>query len=47
MTHLTYIMASYGIAVVMGAAYALAAWSRLARARRQLRAIDPREQHAP
>jgi len=42
MTHLTYIMASYGLAVVMGAAYALDAWRRMGRARRKLAQIDPR-----
>ncbi len=42
MTHLTYIMASYGLAVVMGVAYALDAWLRLGRARRRLAEIDPR-----
>jgi cytochrome oxidase assembly protein ShyY1 len=42
MDHLTYIMASYAIAVVMAAAYAIAAWARMGRARKRLAAIDPR-----
>ena len=42
MSHLTYIMASYALAVVMGAAYGVAAWARMGRARRRLAAIDPR-----
>ena len=43
MDHLIYIMASYGLAVVIGGAYAVDAWLRLGRARRRLAAIDPRE----
>ena len=42
MTHLTYIMAAYGLAVLMAAAYAVSAWARMGRARRRLTAIDPR-----
>ena len=42
MTHLTYIMAAYGLAVVIGVAFALDAWHRLGRARRRLAEIDPR-----
>jgi hypothetical protein len=43
MDHLIYIMAAYGLAVVIGGAYAVNAWLRLGRARRRLAAIDPRE----
>ncbi len=42
MDHLTYIIASYGLAVAMVAAYGITAWARMGRARRQLTAIDPR-----
>ena len=43
MDHLIYIMASYGLAVVIGGGYAVNAWLRLGRARRRLAAVDPRE----
>ena len=46
MTHLTYIMAAYGLAVLVGAVYAVDAWARMSRARRRLAAIDPRA-HRP
>ncbi len=42
MTHLTYIMAAYGLAVALALAFALDAWRRLGRARRRLAEIDPR-----
>jgi cytochrome oxidase assembly protein ShyY1 len=42
MTHLTYIIPAYGLAVVMILAYAISAWSRMERARKRLAAIDPR-----
>ncbi|MCW3477744.1 hypothetical protein [Limobrevibacterium gyesilva] len=42
MDHLTYIMASYGLAVVIGGGFAVSAWARMRRARRRLAAIDPR-----
>jgi len=42
MTHLPYIVASYGLTVLVGAAYAIDAWLRMSRARRRLAAIDPR-----
>ena len=42
MTHLPYIVASYALVVVVTAAYGVDAWSRMARARRRLAAIDPR-----
>jgi hypothetical protein len=43
MDHLIYIMAAYGLAVVIGGGYAVNAWLRLGRARRRLAAVDPRE----
>lgn len=42
MTHLPYIVASYGLTVVGLATYALSAWRRMARAERRLAAIDTR-----
>jgi hypothetical protein len=42
MTHLPYIAASYGLALLVGAAFAIDAWLRTGRARRRLDAIDPR-----
>jgi hypothetical protein len=42
MTHLPYIAASYGLALLVGAGFAIDAWLRTARARRRLDAIDPR-----
>jgi hypothetical protein len=42
MTHLTYIMAAYGLAVLLGAVFTIDAWTRTRRARRRLAAIDPR-----
>ncbi len=46
MTHLPYIVASYGIFAVLAAAFALDAWLRMGRARRRLAAIDPRGMRA-
>ena len=42
MTHLPYIVASYGLTALVAAAYAVDAWLRMNRARRRLAAIDPR-----
>ncbi len=42
MTHLTYIIAAYGLFVVVAVWFSAAAWTRMARARRRLAAIDPR-----
>jgi len=42
MTHLPYIAASYGLALLVGAAFTIDAWLRTGRARRRLDAIDPR-----
>ena len=44
MTHLGFIAASYALAIVIPAAFALNAASRLSTARRRLAAIDPRAQ---
>jgi hypothetical protein len=41
-THLPYIMAAYGIGMVLAAGFAADAWLRTGRARRRLAAIDPR-----
>jgi cytochrome oxidase assembly protein ShyY1 len=43
-THLPYIMAAYGIAALLSAGFAVAAWRRTGRARRRLAALDPRGQ---
>jgi hypothetical protein len=43
MDHLSYIVAAYGLTVVIGGGYAVSAWVRMARARRRLAAVDPRE----
>ena len=42
MTHLPYIVAAYGIALVLVAFYAIGAWVRIGQARRRLAAIDRR-----
>ncbi len=42
MTHLGFIAASYGLAVVIPVVFALGAAVRLGAARRRLAAIDPR-----
>ena len=42
MTHLGFIAASYALAILVPAAFALSASRRLALARRRLAAIDPR-----
>ncbi len=44
MTHLPYIAAAYGLALVVGAGFAVDAWLRVGRARKRLDAIDPRRQ---
>ena len=44
MTHLGYVAAAYGLALVVGAGFAIDAWLRVGRARRRLEAIDPRRQ---
>ena len=42
MTHLPYVAASYGLALLVGVAFAAHAWLRMRRAARRLEAIDPR-----
>jgi hypothetical protein len=42
MSHLGYVAASYALAVVVVAGFAVDAWLRVGRARRRLDAIDPR-----
>lgn len=44
MTHLGFVAAAYGLALIVGAGFAIDAWLRLGRARRRLDAIDPRRQ---
>ena len=44
MTHLPYVAASYGLALLLGAGFAVEAWLRMRRAARRLEAIDPRRQ---
>ena len=42
MTHLTYIIAAYGLAALVGGVFSVDAWLRMGRAQRRLAAIDPR-----
>jgi hypothetical protein len=42
MNHLGFIAASYAIAIVVPAVFAISAWTRMAAAKRKLDAIDPR-----
>jgi hypothetical protein len=42
MTHLTYIIAAYGVFVVIAVWFSTASWTRMTRARKRLAAIDPR-----
>ena len=42
MDHLTYIIAAYGLTLLIVGGFAVAAWTRMGRARRRLDAIDPR-----
>ena len=46
MTHLPFILASYGLAAVMILAFALSAWRRAGLAKRRLAAVDPRGRDA-
>jgi cytochrome c biogenesis protein CcdA len=43
MTHLPFIAASYALGIVIPVGFAVAAWTRMAAARRRLSAIDPRQ----
>jgi type IV secretory pathway TrbD component len=42
MTHLGFIAASFGLAVLVPAAFGVLTWQRLTVARRRLAALDPR-----
>ena len=42
MTHLPFVAAAYALGILMPLAYAVAAWTRLARASRRLAALDTR-----
>ncbi|HET6184917.1 MAG TPA: hypothetical protein VFA03_15165 [Acetobacteraceae bacterium] len=46
MTHLPFIAGSYAIALLVPGWFAAAAWTRVRRAGRRLRAIDPRARRA-
>jgi cytochrome c biogenesis protein CcdA len=46
MNHLGFILAAYAIGVLVPFAFAVVAWTRVARATRQLLAIDPRRQRS-
>ena len=46
MTHLGFIAATYLLGLAVPAVFAVTAWQRLARARRRLAVIDPREGRA-
>jgi hypothetical protein len=43
-THLAYIIPAYALAVLIAGGFSVSAWTRMARARRKLAAIDPRGQ---
>ena len=47
MTHLPYIAASYALAILFPAGFGIAAWLRMATAKRKLAAVDPRQQRRP
>ena len=44
MTHLPFVAATYGLAVLVLLGYGISAWLRIGAARRQLAAIDPRRE---
>jgi len=44
MNHLGFIVAAYAVGIILPGAFAVAAWTRMARATRKLDAIDPRRQ---
>jgi hypothetical protein len=44
MTHLPFVMASYGLALLVLGGFGIGAWVRVGSARRQLAAIDPRRE---
>jgi len=46
MTHLPYIVASYGLAVLVLGWFSIGAWVRVGAARKRLTAIDPRRERS-
>ena len=42
MTHLPFIVASYGLAAIALLGFGVGAWARMTSARRRLTAVDPR-----
>jgi hypothetical protein len=42
MNHLGFIVAAYAVGIVLPGVFAIAAWTRMASAKRKLDAIDPR-----
>ena len=46
MTHLPYILAAYGLALLIFGGLGVNAWQRMGRARRRLAEIDPRADRA-
>ncbi len=46
MTHLPYLLAAYGLALVLTGWMAIGAWRRMGAARRKLMAIDPRAERS-
>ncbi len=42
MTHLTYIIAAYGVFAVIAVWFSATSWTRMTHARKRLAAIDPR-----
>jgi heme exporter protein D len=42
MTHLPFIIAAYGLTVLVAVVFSVDAWTRMRRASRRLAAIDPR-----
>jgi len=46
MNHLGFIVASYAIGVLLPAAFAISAWTRMTRVARRLDAIDPRRRRS-
>ena len=47
MNNLGFILAAYAIGVLVPSVFVVVAWARVARASRQLLAIDPRRQRSP
>jgi hypothetical protein len=47
MNHLDFIAAAYAVGILLPGYFAVAAWTRMAQARRRLDAIDPRRLRPP